>query len=206
MFKQFIFCVLFIFSLSSYADGLAPPLSSLPLPTTQAAVPASEIPGQESEIMQHMAHIDSVQFIESLQKAGISYERTEQGLDIIANQQLMLATLPTLQQLGALNSGLDIKEVNAHPITYSGAIALHFTNLIIPYVYKNNFAGDMKINIYLSSPDNFGNLQKHLLMSFNFNKDLYNKINWDNFVPQNLVKVAPNFTIDPWYQEQMNHE
>ncbi|NLU09429.1 MAG: hypothetical protein GXW90_00515 [Tepidanaerobacter acetatoxydans] len=51
-----------------------------------------------------------------------------------------------------------------------------------------------KITIIAKGPfdDGYGNYNWVPLISFEFTREIYDKINWDNFVSQNLVKISQN--------------
>jgi len=50
------------------------------------------------------------------------------------------------------------------------------------------------ISFYISLPyqNAYGNVQWRLYASFDINRELINKINWDNFYPQDFIKVVHN--------------
>lgn len=155
------------------------------------------------QFTQQITQIDAAELNQNLQQVGVSYELTDTGLNITANQQTLLTSIPSLQALGALNIGMQNASITSHPISYAGAASLHFASVIIPFVYKNNLAQNTHVNLYLDSPDDFGHLQKHLMMSFDFNRELFDKIDWNNLPPENLAKIAPNFKLDKWYEGKM---
>lgn len=161
-----------------------------------------DAPSQHAPVQftQQISEINTTEFTQNLQQVGISYEIAEANLNITANQQTLLSSIPSLQALGALNLGMQNASISSHPISYAGAASLHFASLILPFVYKNNSAQNTHVNMYLDSPDDFGHLQKHLIMSFDFNRELFDKVDWNNFPPENLTKIAPNFKLDSWYE------
>ncbi|HEY8414835.1 MAG TPA: hypothetical protein VIK99_03585 [Thermaerobacter sp.] len=48
----------------------------------------------------------------------------------------------------------------------------------------------LTVHLYLPYQDAYGNRSWELAMRFVFDRDLYGKINWDNFVRQDLLKVV----------------
>lgn len=59
----------------------------------------------------------------------------------------------------------------------------------------NNKMDQIHIISYLLTTDLYGNEIKSFCYSFNFNRQLYQKINWKNFQSNNIVKIAPDFTV-----------
>ncbi|ADU50187.1 hypothetical protein Tmar_0062 [Thermaerobacter marianensis DSM 12885] len=50
----------------------------------------------------------------------------------------------------------------------------------------------LDMQVYLPYDDGYGNTTWKPAFSFAFDRNLYEKINWDNFVPQNLLDVVDN--------------
>lgn len=155
---------------------------------------------------QQAATIPPEDFIATLKKAGVSYQITNGTLEINVDQKTALDNVSSLQLVDAIDPNITQDEVNTHPITYSGTIALYYTAQILINVYKIPTNNDLHINIYLLTPNDFGNKDKHLIISFDFNRELFQKINWPNFPAQNLEKVTNNFKFDQWYNDKIKAE
>ena len=150
--------------------------------------------------------IDSQTLTENLKKVGVTYELSGDNLNIWTDEQVTLTSIPALQSLGAINPGVTQEVINTHPITYSGVTAMFFTSMILPSIYQHSAVDTIHVTLYLTGQDEFGNADKHSIMTFDFNRSLFSKINWDKFQPQNLIKLAPNFKLDTWYEAQLNGE
>ena len=150
--------------------------------------------------------IDSRALSENLKKMGVTYDIVGDELTIFTDQDTVLASIPTLQSIGAINPAANQAVINAHPVTYSGVTAMFFAALILPNIYQHSSINQIHVTLNLTGPDMFGVVGKHTIMYFDFDRNLFEKINWDKFQPQNLIKVAPNFKLDKWYEAQLNAE
>ncbi|MFT9361235.1 hypothetical protein [Acetobacter okinawensis] len=56
------------------------------------------------------------------------------------------------------------------------------------------------------NPDEYGNDKKYKMVSFDFKKSIYQKINWPRFNINNLMKVAQNFRVDATYSSDVANE
>lgn len=141
---------------------------------------------------------------------GISYIRAGSTMTIMINQQKALEAIPSLKEDGILNPELTQTFVNACPTLVSAYIGFLYTGVILIYTYKNMPLDKINVKIYIELPDIFGNNIQHSIASFKFSKNLFNKINWDNFdasMMNNLFpKVAPDFRYSEWYEEKMQEE
>jgi hypothetical protein len=87
--------------------------------------------------------------------------------------------------------------------TMTGAyISSYATSIILSQIYNlYNNLDTIKVKVYLNWNDQFGTSKRHLLYSFNFDRKLFEKINWDGFMPNDLSSVTHNFHFSSWYQD-----
>lgn len=129
--------------------------------------------------------------------AGVTYKQTGQNLDITVEQNKALNAIPVLQKTGAVNPSLTPMDVSLLPISLSASVVgMQFTTWIINSLYKTNNALDnLHVQVYLSSAtDNV----KQLCYSFDMNRGIYNRINWNNVNAVNLVTESANYVISDW--------
>ena len=50
------------------------------------------------------------------------------------------------------------------------------------------------MSTYILAPDLYGNPGKEYCYSFDFDRELYQRINWERFQAENIKHIAPNFT------------
>lgn len=74
-------------------------------------------------------------------------------------------------------------------------------------LYDENAVADKCLFIQtITIIDDYGNDKTIPALSYNFTRDIYKKINWDNFPNQNMIKVAPGFRFDPEFQALVSRE
>lgn len=145
------------------------------------------------------------EFNSSLMVMGVSYKQEKDQVEILIDEQKALKAIPAMQAMGAMNPDISQTDINLNEELYTGEIGAFNAPAIIAYIYKKTNANNLLFKIYLIAADDYGNNQKHLIYSFNFFRSLYNKINWDNFGPENLIKVAPNFKTSSWFASKMDN-
>lgn len=146
-------------------------------------------------------------FADYLGSNGIIYLLKGKDLEISIAQTEAIAAIPEMQKNGILNSDITQTTINTAPFTILNYIGLFFTNFIIEGIYdKNPNIDKINVKIFLLTTNDYGNEEKHLLYSFKFNRDLYQKINWSNFNGDKLTKIAPEFKISLWNGEQLEKE
>ncbi len=84
--------------------------------------------------------------------------------------------------------------INSKPNMLSMAFVLEMLPVATKEIYDNNKDVDRcEFSQSLSSVDDYGNDKEILMLTYEFTRALYKKINWDNFQAQNMMKVAPKF-------------
>jgi hypothetical protein len=117
------------------------------------------------------------------------------------NQQKFLDNIGELQKLGVLNPDLTQTTINLKPNSLSLAFALQSIPVATKEVYDNNKDADRcEFSQSMVIVDEYGNNKKLLMFSYHFTRAIYQKINWDNFLSQNMLKVAPKFHFSSEFQ------
>lgn len=133
-------------------------------------------------------------------------------LNITLDQLTIIKNVPSLQKLGILNPNLSLIEINTMPLSLCSAVSLDFTSVVLKAIYESmgvayrSGSGLLQVYVYLNVQNDYGNTEKKLLYSFRFNKAIANKINWDNFDPENLVKVAIGYHASNFLNTTLERE
>lgn len=135
---------------------------------------------------------------QALALTGIAYKQAGQNLEVTIEKNRALNAIPAMQQAGTVNPALTLTDINLLPVSLAASVVgMQFTTWIINYIYKTNTSIDnLHVQVYLSSADE--NNTKQLCYSFDFNRSMYDKINWRNFTSVNLANDSSNFTISDW--------
>ena len=143
-------------------------------------------------------------------KAGIAVERSGQNLDITIDQEKALSNgISLFESAGSIESGkFTQKDILNIPVTIaSTVVGMLFTIGIIHNMYSpQNDVDELHFNVFLLSPDGRGNNEKQLCYSFDFNRGIFKKIDWDNFDLSNFLLIAPNFTYSAWCINKFGEE
>lgn len=132
---------------------------------------------------------------------GYTYTLNKNQVEIDIDRDKVLSSIPELQASGAINPELTQTGINLNKDLISTSVSIFFTCAIVPEIYKNTNLDEVHFRAYLMSPDDYGNNKKHLIYSFNFNRKLNEKINWDNMTANSFMKVAPGFRFSEWYDQ-----
>lgn len=144
------------------------------------------------------------QINEFLASSGIFYVAKNDLVEITVDENKAIAAVPNLQSSNIINSEITETFINNYPEVSAANVGLIMTGSIISYYYANSKADLTHFKVYLLQPDDYGNINKKLLISFDFNRNLFNKINWTNFDNAKLAKVALNFKITAWYSKKLS--
>lgn len=97
-----------------------------------------------------------------------------------------------------------------------GNVAPHYLMNIFeaetaPYIVKGFFDRNPTIDqctfvFQYVNPDDYGNNATYPMVSFDFTRALYQKVNWPRFNEDNLRKIAPNFKGDAHFGALLNDE
>lgn len=124
-----------------------------------------------------------------------------------ADQAEIVKAVPVLQKLDLLNQDMSKGDLMRAPTKTTFAMALQLAPVQIKTLYDTNSSVDKCSFVHnIISQDDYGNSKKDVLFSYQFDRSTYNRINWDNFKSQNLVKVSKNFNLNPAVMARVNDE
>lgn len=113
--------------------------------------------------------------------------------------------IDTLQKIGLLNSSMSQQFFSFRPITVASVVLITSCAALV-HSYYDGRAKDLHVVAYLDARNDYGKRVRSRFLSFDFTKKVYDKIDWDNFLPKSLLVVAPNFTYAPWVPPAISQE
>ncbi|MHC2108363.1 hypothetical protein [Methylobacterium sp. CM6246] len=124
-----------------------------------------------------------------------------------ADQAEVIKSVPVLQKMDLLNQDMSKGELMRAPTKTTFAIALQMAPIQVKILYDTEPVADKCFFLYnLISQDDYGNTKRDILFSYKFDRAIYNKINWDKFKSQSLVKVSKDFYVNPEIMSRINEE
>lgn len=135
---------------------------------------------------------------------GATYKLDGDTLLITIDQEKVISKIPTALKLHGLmyKESLSYEHLASSPLHTSLVAALQAVSVIIPIAYRDNSnLNQTNAIVSLIHKDIYGRNAKDVLLTFNMNRNLNNKIVWDNFNMRNAVEVFPNFefTQSNWF-------
>jgi hypothetical protein len=125
---------------------------------------------------------------------GITHKLSGQDLSFIIDQKKLLKFVPKLQKAGFIDPVLTTTEVSFYQPLLAASVSIPYITQIIKNIYSTNPNIDqIHVYAYLFARDLYGNNEKSYCYSFDFDRTLYQKINWKAFRPVNIKQIAPNF-------------
>jgi hypothetical protein len=103
-----------------------------------------------------------------------------------------------LQKIGLLNPDITQTFMNTHRNPAPIAMATQLAVMTIISKYKTTAIDKCAFVANLLVPDEFGNAKPIALFGFGFDRQLFDKINWDNFENSNLPKVSYQYKQTAW--------
>jgi hypothetical protein len=90
-------------------------------------------------------------------------------------------------------------------------LMMTFALEMAPTVTKDVFEQDDAVSVcqfkqYIDDVDDYGNAQKKLMFSYRFDRQTFEKVNWDNFEYQKFMKIAPGFKFELWFMQEVDSE
>ncbi|MBV9755857.1 MAG: hypothetical protein JO047_02270 [Alphaproteobacteria bacterium] len=123
------------------------------------------------------------------------------------DQKAFIEKVPMLQAMQLLNPDITQTKINTEPTVLSMAFSLNMAPVAIKEVYDENPGVDRcSFRQNVAVVDDYGNDRDEWFFSFAFSRQLYKRINWDKFPPQNLMKIAPEFRFNPVVMMKANNE
>lgn len=134
--------------------------------------------------------------------SSITSEINGQYLSIYIDQKKFMDSLPRLQKMGALDANLTATEASFYKPLLPASVSVSYVANIVKNLYKSHPNLDqIKVRTYMRAPDSYGHVVNAACYSFDFNRRLYQQINWATFQPDNLREIAPNFNSSALCQE-----
>ena len=97
--------------------------------------------------------------------------------------------------------------VNAQPTVLSMVFAMDMASSAIQQAYSGNTSiSKCTFKQTIVETDDYGHDKSQTMFTFNFTRELNNKINWDKFDNTKLMKIAPQFRLDPILAQQAAQE
>jgi hypothetical protein len=125
---------------------------------------------------------------------GISYQFVGQNLVIVVDQKRLMEIIPTLQKAGLIDANLSSTQIGFYQSLLATTVSMRFVASLIKKIYLTHSKTDIiHVDTYLLTPDIFGNNGKELCYSFDFDRKLFQKINWQQFQISNLQHIVSNF-------------
>lgn len=120
------------------------------------------------------------------------------NMKIVLKKSDLIDKVPVLQKLGILNPDITQTRINQQP----NLIAMTFAVSMAPVVTKELYDSQQGVDKchfvqFLDDVDDYGHDEQIEMFSYNFNRKLHKRVNWDNFDSKNLMKIAPGFHFSP---------
>ncbi|HWG06028.1 MAG TPA: hypothetical protein VG271_13525 [Beijerinckiaceae bacterium] len=129
------------------------------------------------------------------------------NVQVICSRKDGAARLPSLQAMQVFNPDLNQTFFATHPYSTSMFILTFAAVSTVMAEYRSDKALDkLRFSIDLADTDIYGQENVTPAITFDFDRALFQRINWDNFETQNLGKVAKNFRIAPWMMQKVGAE
>lgn len=107
--------------------------------------------------------------------------------------------VPRVRNIDALGE-VTLIEYNADANLTSGLTRFGIWSDVIEIVQElstNSTAESITVNAYIKLIDQYGNEDMGRVMTVNLTKETWSKINWDNFITENLPTVADLYFVHP---------
>jgi len=142
--------------------------------------------------------------LSAVKDIGIDYSLSDNEFTIFANLSSILESIPKLKKLNIINPDFPQALINLHEIATGGIATTMFLPVIIKAAFDDTPLNKIHFKVMINVPDDYGNDKEHLAFQFDFNRKMYDEINWDNFKWHNIFKIALNIHVSPWYQGKIN--
>jgi hypothetical protein len=123
------------------------------------------------------------------------------------DQKTFLDHFQEIQKIGLLNDRLDQSRVYTQPTTLSMGLIFVIIPTVTKNIYEDNDGADKcSFSQTITILDDYGNDKTVPVLTYTFTRAIYQRINWDNFPNQNMIKVAPGFRFSPEFQAMVSDE
>lgn len=124
----------------------------------------------------------------------VDIDATHCRVSIYVNQERVHKSGRALQAGGMVNPDLTDGQLDHLPTVLASIFANKTSSLVTETVYKTHKEADKCFfEAVLEAPDSYGNDQEEKIFSYQFDRALYERINWRKFEPSDLYKVAPKW-------------
>lgn len=143
-------------------------------------------------------------FVENLAAIGVTFTQDGENIDVIVDQKKAVAAIPVLESQGVIPK-IATEDVKKSPLALSvGVIGISFTIVIMNMVFTENPSmKEVKVQTYVLPSEN---KEKQLCFSFNYTRDMFNKMNLDTLTPKDFVVNTSGFTFSQWCRTNMEKE
>lgn len=143
-------------------------------------------------------------FIENLAAIGVTFTQNGQNIDVLIDQKKAIAAIPVLESQGVIPK-IATEDVKKSPLALSvGVIGISFTIVIMNMVFTENpDLKNVKVQTYVLPQEG---KDKELCFSFNYTRQMFDKMNLDTLTPKDFVVGTPGFTFSEWCKTNMEKE
>jgi len=113
--------------------------------------------------------------------------------------------IPALQAAGALNPDITQTQINVMPNMLAEAIEMESAPINLKVAFKNPKVKQVNYEMSLEVADDYGNLEKHLIVKFSMPRTTASKINWENFGGEQLPHIVHMY-FTPWFSQNVQGE
>jgi hypothetical protein len=171
---------------------VSPPAPVTPRPPVPA-LPANEVGTGDA---------DWQNFTASAAALGIklTYEHTSQSCSVLSTMDdTTFRGLTSAFIAGRAMNDAQARSWTAHSFTVGLLLQqAEFSAPTVKHLYTDFPDADAcNFEVALNSFDVFGQPAPKLLYTFTFSRAIFNKINWEHFIPSNLAKIAGGFKVSP---------
>ena len=117
---------------------------------------------------------------------------------IMLDRNAVVASLQEKEQAGLLNPIFTWGYIDAHKNSLAIVTGLVHSAMELDEAYQDTHMNRSHVQVVMVLPNDYGPSQKIRLFSFDFNRILYDKIDWEHFDPTDIPKVVPKFQYSPW--------
>lgn len=150
---------------------------------------------------------DEKTFAENLAQSGITFDVVGNKMTIVIDELKALNTIPKLQQLGYLNKNIKLDDVKKNPTILAFMIGMLFTAVIVHHEYAVNSGMDkLQVQSFMLTPVAKAKFVKQPCYSFEFDRRIYNKVNWEKISEGGFAKSSRNYKMSPWCYQHLLYE
>lgn len=179
-----------------------PAVATPPKPTTEPGIPAEQtgsgLTDWKALVAQALAQGVTVAYDASKQPCTVTSSMAPDTVAALTNQFISAAAADQNQQTSW----------HAHHVTVGMMLfQAEFSAPIVKRFYEDYASADeCQFDLATSVYDDFGQPSLKDIYSFDLNRSIFSRINWEHFIPTNITKVSVKFSIDPDTQSSIAKE